>query len=322
MTEPTPYEALIALGRSLRGTEIFQQESETAPQPTAEQVAAFLDVNRDVLERVRDHLSPAVVSPVSYDAADMDRMVSKFGSGLWRLTVALSRKIEAEGAIGEYVSAVRWGIDLFDFSNCLRRGGLMIDCLVSSKTAGIAVDALRKFRDKIPADNRRSFLAELARIDEQREPFAELLARERDWNRTILPQLDGEARAELEAYLADDDALPDRHDSTQLFDFEALAKLRLLAIDIALRVWQADYGRNPELLDELTPEVLPSPLIDPHSGAPFRYRRSGDPFVLYSVGCSGVDHDGTFGPYFGEHRREFDLCLDSVDYHVEESHPS
>jgi hypothetical protein len=195
---------------------------------------------------------------------------------------------------------------------------------------------LRLIRSKLPADFRLPFIAELTRVDAQHEPFAEILARDRDWEKRVdlppfnprdawtpemleqLEQIDQETHAKIKEYLASDDPPdhePDDYDFIRLQNIESLAKLRMLAIDTGLRIWQSIHGRFPETLEELTPEVLPSLPLDPYSEASFRYRLDGDHFVLYSVGYSGVDQGGTFGPCYGWQRQDFDLCLDSYDYY-------
>ncbi|MBX3357743.1 MAG: hypothetical protein KF745_04875 [Phycisphaeraceae bacterium] len=70
---------------------------------------------------------------------------------------------------------------------------------------------------------------------------------------------------------------------------------------IAVEMYRARYGRLPQTLSALVPEILPSLPIDPFSGAPFGYRLVDDPasdrfgrgYLLYSVGLDGQDDRGT-----------------------------
>jgi hypothetical protein len=70
------------------------------------------------------------------------------------------------------------------------------------------------------------------------------------------------------------------------------AQLRLLMIDLAIRLFRERHERLPDTLDELAPDFLTAVPIDPFSGKPFVYRRDGDEYALYSVGVDAVDDDG------------------------------
>lgn len=332
MNDSTPYESLLNIGRSLRAF----PRNETADEPSAAEIGSFLAANRDLLEQVRVTLSPACRVPVVYDKSHFEQHSDSFLM-LRDLATALRWKIEELAAKGEFVPAARWAIDLLDLANGVRRGGLIVDSQVSIAVGGhSAVEQLRRIRHQLPADYRPSLIEELTRVDAQHEPFAEILARDREWERRVdlppynprdawtpemleqLEQIDRETHAKVKEYLASEDppnTEPDNYDFIRLQNMESLAKLRLLAIDTALRLWQSTRGRYPESLDELTPEILPTLPLDPYAAAPFRYRRHGDQFLLYSVGYSGVDQGGAFGPCYGWERHNFDLCLDSYDYY-------
>jgi hypothetical protein len=51
----------------------------------------------------------------------------------------------------------------------------------------------------------------------------------------------------------------------------------------------------PERLDQLVPEFLPRLPIDYADRKTLRYRRTGDTYILYSVGTNGVDDGGKAG---------------------------
>jgi hypothetical protein len=62
---------------------------------------------------------------------------------------------------------------------------------------------------------------------------------------------------------------------------------------VALQAWHAQHGHWPDKLDALVPDILAAVPQDPFDGAPLRYRREGDKYVLYSVGPGQTDHGGT-----------------------------
>ncbi|PKL77456.1 MAG: hypothetical protein CVV27_05395 [Candidatus Melainabacteria bacterium HGW-Melainabacteria-1] len=68
---------------------------------------------------------------------------------------------------------------------------------------------------------------------------------------------------------------------------------------LALLAHAAEHNTYPEQLDALVPELLPVLPQDPYTGQPFRYRRSGADFQLYSLGENQKDDggDGYYGHF-------------------------
>jgi len=67
----------------------------------------------------------------------------------------------------------------------------------------------------------------------------------------------------------------------------------LLEIKLAIRAFRLLHGRYPDSLAQLTPEILPALPADPFTdGQPFRYKPSGNSYLLYSVGPDGKDDGG------------------------------
>lgn len=68
-------------------------------------------------------------------------------------------------------------------------------------------------------------------------------------------------------------------------------------IAIALERFRLARGEFPASLEQLFPEFLPEPLLDPWSGAPMKYRRTpSGRFLLYSVGKDAADDGGVINP--------------------------
>jgi len=61
---------------------------------------------------------------------------------------------------------------------------------------------------------------------------------------------------------------------------------------VALGAHRAIHGAYPQKLAELDAGDDQPLLEDPSTGHPFRYRRTGDGFLLYSVGLNGIDDKG------------------------------
>jgi hypothetical protein len=81
---------------------------------------------------------------------------------------------------------------------------------------------------------------------------------------------------------------------------EALARLgrRVVAIRLAARAYQLDYGRLPRTWEELVPAYLPAVPKDPFAPArePLRMIEADGLVIVYSVGLNGVDDNAADDP--------------------------
>jgi hypothetical protein len=86
-----------------------------------------------------------------------------------------------------------------------------------------------------------------------------------------------------------------KHSFVQSVTFKRLladAQDEMFVAALALQAWRAEHGRYPETLDALVPDILEAAPADPFAGAPLKYRRDGETYVLYSVGPDGRDDGG------------------------------
>jgi hypothetical protein len=71
-------------------------------------------------------------------------------------------------------------------------------------------------------------------------------------------------------------------------EFTSLARteahIHITHLALALRLYRLEHGTYPDTLEALVPDYLPSLPPDPFAQEPFRYRREGKGFVVYSVG--------------------------------------
>lgn len=91
--------------------------------------------------------------------------------------------------------------------------------------------------------------------------------------------------------------------------FPALAKRRMAATALAIRLCELDHGRRPEALAALVPDYLPAVPDDPFAekGTKLLYRPDREPPVLYTRGTNCRD-DG------GQWRSEWAVWDDGGDY--------
>ncbi len=78
----------------------------------------------------------------------------------------------------------------------------------------------------------------------------------------------------------------------RIFHLLYLAECRAGRTLLALRRYKDRTGAWPASLAEVEPHVSADTITDPFSGKPFGYRRSGNTFLLYSVGPNGTDEGG------------------------------
>ncbi|MGD8452488.1 MAG: hypothetical protein PVJ57_11765 [Phycisphaerae bacterium] len=86
---------------------------------------------------------------------------------------------------------------------------------------------------------------------------------------------------------------PSMEDATEL-QFSILAKRRMAATALALRLYELDHGHRPASLDELVPDYLPAVPRDPFAAdnRPLSYLPDATSPVLYSVSLNGEDDEG------------------------------
>ena len=101
------------------------------------------------------------------------------------------------------------------------------------------------------------------------------------------------------------------------------ARLRGMALFLAIQAYEKKHGALPERLDQLVPGYLPRVPEDPFDGKPFRYLRNGVPglpghaWAVYSIGEDFTDDGGkahSAGTPDNDHGPNPDLVWPSLEY--------
>jgi hypothetical protein len=328
MVAATPYDALIGAAKSLVGTQMLA----ACDTPPASAVRAYLSANSAHLATARGALAAGCRVPLRYDASFFPEH-SEALSPLRNLAQSFALELQQAAADGDHSAAARIGVDLLDLANAIRRGGLVIDLLVSIAVASIAINLLRGVRGHLDASDRLALIRQLTRTEHDQEPVQEIIARDRHWESAVgyqeekveltqQPLLDPaecglteDQQRELWQHMQSFSTMPDdaRRSVYTNRDRGTVALLRMLAVDLALRSWRAEQGAYPDGLGPLAPMFVEGVPDDPFTQKPFCYRRLADGFVLYSPGPTGIDHGGSFGPWPMVQAGAADLCLDSGD---------
>lgn len=85
-------------------------------------------------------------------------------------------------------------------------------------------------------------------------------------------------------------------DNASLSSYRDLTDRRLAALALAVRLYELDHGRRPDMLAALVPTYIPAIPLDPFDAddAPLRYAPDAPSPLLYSVGNDGADDHGAF----------------------------
>jgi hypothetical protein len=82
--------------------------------------------------------------------------------------------------------------------------------------------------------------------------------------------------------------------SSRIKDVAAETQNGLLLVTLALHAFLLEHGHYPKALEELMPASLRKLPDDPFAAqGTFRYRRTGEGYILYSIGPDGIDNQGT-----------------------------
>jgi hypothetical protein len=245
-----PYEKLLESASRLTDMDALAEIDEA----DAAAISGLLHRNQLALESARRVLGPECVVPIRYEKAFFSEHCDHF-SHLRNLARAFHAEAWLAAANNDFRAAARIGIDTLELANAVRRGGLVTDHLVGIAISGIAMDDLRKIRTKLDTGTRRLVIDELQRLEAEREPFADIVARDRDWEVAVgyedkpcdfMSQglsdpeecgLSEEEQKELLQFLQQVADLPerDRREMERDQDFHILALMRMLAVDLALR---------------------------------------------------------------------------------------
>ncbi|MGN6133618.1 MAG: hypothetical protein ACTHOU_03915 [Aureliella sp.] len=301
------------------------------------QVAAALGLlqrNQSALEIARRALGPECIVPVRDEVEFFHEHLDHWS----RLrNLAHFFMLEASTAIqrGDLNVGVRTSLEILELANAVRRGGLIVDLQLGLMIGSHALEVMRKVRNKLGADARAHVIDRLYRIESEREPFAEIVARDRAWEVAVgwgdrtcdTPEFDlidpeecglsENEQKEILGLIQQIATLPDaeRQQLIRVQDEGNLALMRMMEIDLALREFRAATGRLPEKLSALVPQPFERLPLDPFTGQPFIYRPSADEsFCLYSTGPKLFDGGGHFGPWPAVSAGCADLCLDNNDY--------
>ncbi len=274
MPAPNGYDILARLGGELKQTATLP--SETA---TEDELRAFVNANRKLLDAARAALGLPHIVPVDYEANDLG--VKQF-SDLRQLSRAFVLEGDLNALDKKTEAAAQCYLDTIRLARVIDEGGLLIHMLIGAAVEHHGDFKLSTVRSSLSAETTRRVLAELQRLDAERDSLQEVQTREDIWQRRVNGwpgRLSCRAQGD---YLQAAANVPKT----------ASSKLRLLIYALAVRLYEAGRGQPPERLEQLAPELLRRLPNDPYSGGSPKYERVGAGYRLYSIGPDLDDDDG------------------------------
>ncbi|TWT33249.1 hypothetical protein [Blastopirellula retiformator] len=295
--------------------------------------AGLLAVARQLLKKRCENWVPETAETWQAESGGRFQSVRQ----LSRVFAWSAHHAERTGDLSLAVKEIEYG---FLLATANRKGGLIVDYLVSAGIEGVGLNALRKMRRKLSLETQRSLPDYLDAYEKSREPYDVIYERDRqwelengveeeEWDENWLKQEEfadltkeerDEIAAQVEAHrqrfaqLTPEEQSQARRNSFAGADLRSLAMLRLLRIELALLVYQAEQGSLPNHLDQLTPNYLASVPPDPHGGGDYRYRGQGKGYLLYGLNEHQIDCGGKRGGLLSVHGGAADFFLDYLDF--------
>lgn len=326
----TPYEALVEAASRLTATEALGDIEDH----NIVDAVNLMEQNRIVLDLARHLLGPNCRVPVRFDRSFFPDHADDV-SHLRNLARAFRVESLLAASQEDFATAASHGLDILELANAVRRGGLIVDLLIGNAISGIGVELLRRIRAHLNDKTRRHVIDALQRLDNEREPYVDICARDQEYE-NIAGSEEGPLDAAFQELMDTEDvglseeeqqlilrlmqeydrlSEPGKRELQDNVDLQSLAMTRLLSVDVALRAWTASHKGLPRNLAALVPQYLNILPADPFTGKDFIYRPMTDgTFVLYSTGPKRTDRGGEFGPWPSVTSGLTDLCLDTSDY--------
>jgi hypothetical protein len=242
--------------------------------PDYDKLAAFVSANAEALHLIRLGLSRPCAKPMDSEPKLAD---------LLPLLAAEGRLREMDNRPGD---AARSYTDAIRLGNEVSRGGEPLDRLLGMAFESVGHQGLVKLAPMLGGRDAHVVLTELEAVDAARVSWPDVLwAQRRSEIRRMLRHPIAWARTQRKVREGVEEGIGTQHKLV-------MAKERLIAVELALRLCQVEQGRAPAHLRDLVPKHLSKVPEDPFSGRAVIYRPQGTNWLLYSIGPDGVDDGG------------------------------
>jgi hypothetical protein len=275
------YDELIAAAQHVRGV---GSDTNAIPAMGVDRLKGLVEPNREALRIAREALSKGCTVPPR-DLINPGRMT---------VLISLTQLFNAEGALheatGRFEEAAESYLDMIALSVALPHGGRLQDATSAVAASVLARQGLMRIRNRLHPDACRRCVLRIEATERAREPLADLLIREDRLRRSSRPILGDRLRTALRM---PGPGLGAFSNERFLISREA-ARVRLLAVDLAIQSFRAERKQEPSKLDELVPGHLakiPADPFQPRDGSLLAVESRGG-VIAYSVGPDRIDDGG------------------------------
>ena len=274
LPEPNGYDDLLEAAKSVAGPVPDVQDA------SVEKLRLFVEQNPDALPRAREGLSkecrvPVYASPQYVNAA-MNR--SQAMRKLGYLFIAEGRIAESDG---DAVAAAECYRDCLRLGTQIAHGGITLDILTGLACEGMGAHRLEPLLPELSGDVCRDLAETLSEIDARREPRENVSRREWALFRNTSPAM---IRISVSLSSGISQMAEKSYQQAEQGRKKGQARLRLLAVRLALRAYHLDHGEYPDRLSELAPDYLDAVPADPFGDGALSYRRTGGDYEIRSSG--------------------------------------
>jgi len=309
---PNGYDDLLEAGRAIEqsGTVGPKLDLTKADEAT---LLAVVQANRDRVMRARAGLAKEFQVPVVYQ---MDHVNQVLIPDLGSIRGGVGRALNAEGLLaaaqGRSGDAVRSDLDLVHLGDVMSRQVPMMPYLIGIALENTGLRNLRNLRDKLGAEECRQVIPRLEEIDRDHERAGAVALREKQFMVANMRKMGFFAGMAMRVSGAHARDVAQIETTLASAEKRQLATRRVLMTELALQLYRLERGEDPPDLSVLVPSILKSAPIDPYSGKPLLYRKSGKIGAVYSVGPD-LDDDKLAKPLPSKHgdRSDGDFTIDS-----------
>jgi hypothetical protein len=250
----------------LRGAAMLPPSPANLRTASAEELRPLMAEARAGLGIVREGLDKDCRVPLMRSVDDISAHMPELGSlktaGTWLMAESRLAALE-----NRHEDAANAALDLIRLGRKAGAGGLFIDALVATALERWGVNSLQTNVSRLDARTCRRIVAELERLEAERESFDDLLKRERRFAwRTSKWQYVVFAAQGWRHTQAVTVSVSQKLAATTLASRETILAL-------AARAYELEHGRAPAKATDLVPEHLPAVPKVPASGSPLELPR-------------------------------------------------
>jgi hypothetical protein len=176
----TSFESLVALGERLCPAIEHVQLDDCEPVV----LASLVEQNRPLLQAARQLLGLEICQPVEFTMASY-QIRAEARTPFRNLARAFYWEAHCAGLDHDYAAASDASLCLYQISNALRRGGLVVDALMAIAYSRWASNSLSKIRVNLSEPTRQQVIHRIQQLEQQREPFDQIYARYQAWEKAV-----------------------------------------------------------------------------------------------------------------------------------------